>query len=270
VLGGNGWCEENEAAMATTTFKHSGNLGDIIYALPTIIALGGGKLYLSNNTPGLEIRVFTDGMLEQIIEFLRTQGFLTDVCRYNGEPIDYNLDKWREIFACYDHIARWHLKAFNVQFDLSRPWLKNINPIRTREIVINNTLRDRDVPLDWQILKGLEKRCVFIGFESEYKKFSEVVELEIPWHPTKTILEFARVIKGAKLYIGNQSLGFALAEGMKVPRILEVHHHCPSSLPLSNNARIILTEKILKHPFGIRKSLFTFRKKERRVNLYPI
>jgi hypothetical protein len=55
-------------------------------------------------------------------------------------------------------------------------------------------------------------------------------------------------------------LGFALAEAMKVPRIQEVHHHCPSCLPLSGNARIILTEKILKHPFGIRKYLFKRRK----------
>ena len=28
------------------TFKHSGDLGDIIYSLPTIRALGGGILYL--------------------------------------------------------------------------------------------------------------------------------------------------------------------------------------------------------------------------------
>ena len=28
------------------TFKHSGDIGDIIFSLPTIKALGGGKLYL--------------------------------------------------------------------------------------------------------------------------------------------------------------------------------------------------------------------------------
>ncbi|MDD5423262.1 MAG: hypothetical protein PHT32_07595, partial [Candidatus Omnitrophica bacterium] len=215
------------------TFKHSGNLGDIIFSLPTIIALGGGKLYLSNNTPGIETRVFTDKSLEQMIELLKTQPYLADVRRYNNEHIDYNLDKFREIFACYDHIARWHLKAFSVDFDLSRPWLENIRPIKTAEIVVNNTFRDRDVPLNWNILEGLEERCVFAGLEHEYEKFRNVIGLKIPWHPTKDLLEYARVIKGARLFIGNQSLGFALAEAMKVPRILEVHHHCPSCLPLS-------------------------------------
>jgi hypothetical protein len=142
-----------------------------------------------------------------------------------------------------------------VNYDLTKPWLKNISPVRTREIVINNTFRDRDVTLDWNVLKGLEKRSVFVGFEREYDTFRKVIGLDIPWHQTKTILEFARVIRGAKLFIGNQSLAFALAEAMKVPRIQEVHHHCPSCLPLSANARIILTEKILKHPFGIRKDI---------------
>ncbi len=239
------------------TFKHSGNLGDIIFSLPTIIALGGGKLYLSNKTPGVETRKFTDDMLEQMIELLKTQSYLSDVCRYNGEDIDYNLDKFREIFACYDHIARWHLKAFNAQFDLTRAWLENIKPIRTRDIVINDTRREGDVALDWPILSKYEDMCVFAGFEHEYNGFIKSWSLNIPRHPTKTILEFAGVIKGAKLFIGNQSLGFALAEAMKVPRILKVHHHCPSCMPLSENARIILTEKILKHTFGIKKNFLS-------------
>lgn len=243
---------------AVRTFRHSGNLGDIIFSLPAIIALGGGRLYLSNNTPGVETRPFSDAMLDQMIELLKTQSYLKDVRRYDGERIDYDLDEFRKIFSCHDHIARWHLKAFNVNFDLTKPWLENIEPIRSREIVVNNTFRDRDVPLDWKVLEGLEDRTIFVGLEHEYKAFREVIGLDVPWRPTATLLELARVIKGARLFIGNQSFGFALAEAMKVPRILEIHHHCPSCLPLSGNARTILTEKILKHPFGVRKGVLSF------------
>lgn len=237
------------------TFRHSGNLGDIIFSLPTIIALGGGKLYLSNTTPGVETRKFTDTMLAQMRELLSTQSYLTSVEKWNGEDIDYDLDKFRKIFACYDHIARWHLKAFDAQFDLTKAWLENIKPARTKEIVINDTLRDDDMPLNWDALRGLEDRCVFIGLEHEYKGWTEGSKLDVKWHPTKTIMEFAQIIRGAKLFIGNQSFGFALAEAMKIPRILEMHRHCPSCMPLSENARIVLTEKILKHPFGIRKGI---------------
>jgi len=36
------------------TFLHGGDLGDVIYALPAIRALGGGALYLSEAHPGRE------------------------------------------------------------------------------------------------------------------------------------------------------------------------------------------------------------------------
>lgn len=247
--------------MNVKTFKHNGNLGDIIFSLPTIIALGGGALYIGRYPQGVEARPFNDDMISQIIELLKTQSYLRDVARHNGESIDYDLNKFREIFSCYDHIVNWHLKAFGVTFDTAKPWLENIEPKHINNIVVNNTFRDRDVPLDWDALKGYEEQCVFVGLEHEYKRFGKVMALNIPWHPTPSILELARVIKGARLFIGNQSLGFALAEAMKVPRILEVHHHCPSSMPLSSNSRIILTQKILRKTFGI-KPKFTQRIKE--------
>ena len=90
---------------------------------------------------------------------------------------------------------------------------------------------------------------------AEYEKFKREFNLNIRYHPTKTISDLASVIKGCRLFIGNQSFAFSLAEAMKVPRILEIHHHCPNCMPLSSNARIILTEKILKHTFSIKKSL---------------
>ena len=233
------------------TFKHNGNLGDIIFSLPAIITLGGGKLYIDKYAPGIEARPFTDEMIDQIIELLKTQSYLKEVTRYNGEHIDYDLNKFRELFSCYDHIVNWHLKAFGVTFDTSKPWLTNIDGKYVNDIVINNTFRDRDILIDWKVLKGYEKLCVFVGFENEYKRFEKVIGLKIPWYPTKSILELAAIIKGAKLFIGNQSLAFSLAEAMKVPRILEVHHHCPSCMPMSANGRIILTRKILRKTFSI-------------------
>lgn len=222
--------------------------------------MGGGKLYIGKHPPGVECRVITDETIAQMIELLKLQPYLSDVAPYNNETIDYSLSKFADIFACYDHIVNWHLKAFGVHFDTTKPWLFNIKPLHTNDIVINNTFRERDVPPDWQILEGYLDKCVFVGFEHEYERFKKEMALNIPWHPTKSILELAQVICGSNLFIGNQSLAFALAEAMKVPRILELHHHCPSSMPLSDNARIILTEKILKKTFSIKKSNFFSRK----------
>jgi hypothetical protein len=44
-------------------------------------------------------------------------------------------------------------------------------------------------------------------------------------------LELARVIAGCKFFIGNQSFPFAVAEGLKVPRALELCFECPNVIP---------------------------------------
>jgi hypothetical protein len=48
----------------------------------------------------------------------------------------------------------------------------------------------------------------------------------------------ASIIKGSKLFIGNQSLGFAIAEGLKVARILEVFYGKNNCHPQSENGHV--------------------------------
>ena len=235
-------------------FKHSGKLGDIIYSLPTIIALGGGILYVGRKRSPMNIikgvskpRPMAAKMVNQMIDLLIRQSYLSDVLPYNNESVDYDLDKYREQNVSRDHLALCHLKAFGVEYDLSKPWLENIKPIYINEIVIQNSFEHRDASLDWQFLKGYENKCVFVGFKKEYKKFKKEIGLNINYYPIKSILELAGVIKGSKLFIGNQSLGFALAEGMKHPRVLEVCHLEPNCMPQSNNGHTILTKDLLKN-----------------------
>ena len=40
-------------------------------------------------------------------------------------------------------------------------------------------------------------------------------------------LDFAQIVAGCKFYVGNQSFGLSLAEGLKVPRFCEEHHSGP-------------------------------------------
>ena len=39
------------------------------------------------------------------------------------------------------------------------------------------------------------------------------------------------MISGGKLFIGNQSFPFSVAEGLKVVRLLEVYHRSPNVIP---------------------------------------
>jgi hypothetical protein len=54
----------------------------------------------------------------------------------------------------------------------------------------------------------------------------EIPQLE--WKPVNDFLEMAQIIAGGKFFIGNQSFPYAIAEAMKVKRILEVCFYCPN------------------------------------------
>jgi hypothetical protein len=245
------------------TFKHNGNLGDIIYSLPTIIALGGGVLYISNERNNIGIkgraskpRPMTVDGLSQIIDLLKLQPYLHDVRLYKNEKVDFNLNKFREYILdepqasikWRHHLSRWHLKAFGVKFNLALPWIQNIASIYAGDIVIGRCTRyiSKENKFNWKILKDYENQCVFVGFKDEYIKFIECTELNIKRYPINTILEFAQIIKGSKLYIGNQSLGFALAEAMKHPRVLEVCYQQANCMPQSSNGHIRLNKKLIE------------------------
>ena len=105
------------------TFKHSGNAGDIVYALPTISALCGdrpAKLYLNLDAPingwtkqqhpsgpsGL-----TAGMADFLRPMLEHQSGIVSAPNYNNEPVDYDLDIFRQIHSVREgrgHNAHWY------------------------------------------------------------------------------------------------------------------------------------------------------------------
>ena len=78
------------------------------------------------------------------------------------------------------------------------------------------------------------KNILFLGLKDEYAVLKkEIVNLE--YHNCKDFLEMAKIIKSCKLFIGNLSLGFALAEAMKVPRLLESGANFPLMSPNGKN-----------------------------------
>ena len=67
----------------------------------------------------------------------------------------------------------------------------------------------------------------------------ERMKLSIPqleYKKTDNFLSLASTIAGAKLFIGNQSFPYSLAEAIKVPRILESYYLSPNVIPEGENA----------------------------------
>jgi hypothetical protein len=219
-------------------FKHAGNPGDLIHALPTVLALQShlpNHFYLHLGQKGGDTKhplggvTLNQKIAEMLIPLLEAQPYFDKVGIYENQPIDYNLDLFRELpLNLYaGDISRWYFYVFNVNYDLSKPWL-SVSPDNqyNNAIVWARSERYFNPHFDYSFLKKY-KSVIFVGIEQEYKRMKAVVP-NLVWQPVNNFLEMAQIIAGAKLFIGNQSLPYSLAEAMKVPRILEGCYYAPT------------------------------------------
>ena len=79
------------------------------------------------------------------------------------------------------------------------------------------------------------KNIVFIGLKNEYEDLKKYVG-NLEFYNSKDFLELASIIKNSKLFIGNLSFGYAIAEAIKVPRMLESAPNFPLVYPNGPNA----------------------------------
>jgi hypothetical protein len=221
-------------------FKHSGNAGDIIYALPAIFQLSHSKpihLHLQTGQPGkygiaghpLGNIMLNDKMVEMLSPLLLAHPKITTCDKYSTQPIDYDLDYIRKYPFQLNkgNIIHWYFWAFGVSANESKPWL-NIVPDFSfnNAIVLARSKRYNSPGIQFSFLNKYE-RIVFVGVNEEY----ELMKKQIPslqFQPVKNFLEMATIIAGSRLFIGNQSFPFAIAEALKVKRVLEVYFQSPN------------------------------------------
>lgn len=230
------------------SFKHSGHLGDIIYAIPTMYALSGkGKINLYLNIDE-QIELFENHPLgkvalnEQSVILLKSlllrQLKFNSVEIYNPvQEIDFDLDLFRKFPLSFEKgsISRWYFNVFATTYDLGKPWLK-VEPNRAmnHKVVIARSTRYNAPLIDYSILNNYDN-LVFVGLPEEYEIMHAIIP-NLEYQKTNDFMELASVIAGAKFFIGNQSSPFALAEALKVPRILESYYLCPNVIPEGENA----------------------------------
>jgi len=217
-------------------FLHHGALGDIVYSLPTVIAFGGGDFYFGKSS-----------QFKVLSSLLELQPYLSSVNLYDKVvKIDTNLNIYRNQDWRHNHLCKCHLDPFGKTYDLSKPWLMNIEPKSIADIVICRTKKYHDKrEIDWSILKKYEDRLVFVGGKDDRDLLEQEYGVNAKHYWCKDGLEIAQIIKGSQLYIGNQSLGFSLAEAMKHPRILEVYYGKNNCQPNSNNGYTSLDESLI-------------------------
>lgn len=219
------------------TFLHSGDLGDIIFSLPTIKKLGGGTLYLNpageSNLAHYPLQTkFSKSSALQLIPLLRQQPYITDVQLWQGEAIDFNLDKFRQHIK-FNNLALSHLDAFKLDFsNATEPWLAKP---KLRELpkrfVINRSVRYHGNYVEWvRILRAIAKDSIFVGLPKEHEIFEYTFEMKVQYYPTPEITDVLETIASCEKVFCNHSFPQALAEGLAHPLHCETFRPYPGAI----------------------------------------
>jgi len=211
-----------------SSFKHSGDAGDVVYSLCTVKALGGGVVHLANNA-GVRVP-FTEKHYRNVAPLVEMQPYVKRVCVHDGRDVLYNLDLFRKQFSLFEHLGKLHLKAFGLDTELlETPWL-TADKTKVERVVINLTPRYRNRFFPWiQIYRKYGKAAVFVGSPAEHAQFESCYG-PIRYYPTEDYAKLAAVINGADLFIGNQSSPLAIASGLGKEIVCEISQETPNCI----------------------------------------
>jgi hypothetical protein len=227
--------------MRTSTFKHSGDLGDIIFSIPTINALGGGTLFLDPAGGEASPLVSWIGQprtklnmesISALAPLLRIQKCIVDAVPWSGQDVQYDLDKFRR-HILFNNVCISHLDAFKLNHDLSRkPWLNF--PYKRKlpkPMVISRSPRYHGNYTFWvHQLVRIKNDAIFVGFEKEHEIFEYTFGHKIDFYRTPSILDLAETINSAEVLFCNQGLPHAIAEGLHRRLVCEVYRVYPSAV----------------------------------------
>ncbi|MDC1476034.1 hypothetical protein N8084_00885 [Pelagibacteraceae bacterium] len=228
-------------------FIHSGHIGDLIYSLPVIKKLSEThecSFYIQKNKP---INVDYPGhpsgnvlldekIIRKLLPLLKLQSYFKLVDIYNNEEIDVDLDLCREIpINVSFHQVRWYVHITGIHVNMEDAFL-DVNPKKNfdSKVIILRTFRNRNHFIDYKFLSKY-KNLLFVGLENEFNDLkNDVPNLE--FYNCKDFHEMAQIIKASRFYLGNLSGGYSIAEGLKVPRLLEGCSDFPAVYPIGGNS----------------------------------
>lgn len=232
--------------------KASGDLGDWIFGLCVArnIAKGCDRVDLmpvdSEFMPNSPLFMDRFHLVSKLTE---AQPYVNEVLHYNGK-CDFNLlefrgrmDRTRTLVHAQIEEARRVKNPSLLLYidDDTSPWLEGIepHPYSWGRVVIARSHRYRNHMFPWrEILDKLGDRLLFIGHREEHRDFESMYGW-VEYCPTEDLYDAASLIKGADLFIGNQSSPMACAIGLGAPFVQEVSPIVPDCIYLRANAQYV-------------------------------
>ena len=253
--------------MKVLNFKHSGHLGDIIYSIPAVkkIMLENGcekaNFYLPRNKPYIPPNEnqhhicgefwISENMYKFLDPLLRSQPYINEIYfieenKLPGSVIDLDFPRLKGLINyAAGNLQDYYFKAFGLFNTENDKWLyldleDNIG--EELNIVIGRSTRYNNVTINYSLLSSSEIPIKFIGTDIECNYFkNDFPKLNFTYVKVQNSLEAAKIISQSSIYIGNQSFFFSIAEGLKVPRLLESCELCPNVIPIGSNSGQFVT-----------------------------
>jgi hypothetical protein len=254
-----------DPAPGAISAVHSGNIGDVVYALPTVRALGVSHLLLNVcEDPGAGGRVLTEAMAQSLVSLLLDQptintvdivaapirvgggfGYQARVSNLvSGLPlehisasflgVDYVLDRFRLEPLERRHLVEAHAMAFGCRVDSARAWIE-CPKVTTREkrIAVSVTPRYRNRPNERlaEILEGFGP-VTLIGFRSELPNYFGIEGELREFTDAKELVGF---LAECSVFVGAASFPCAIAEAMKIPRLIDLADGLINAFPVGPN-----------------------------------
>ena len=221
--------------MTPRHFIHSGDLGDVIYALPTVRAFGGGTIHLVNQNVG-QLHGMSRERAMILAPLLMAQPYVHAV-RYDlpteGEwkQGGVNLNAFR--FSGQDffrqHLADCVARTFGLPGGIAEePWL-TVQPCQWGPVFFARSARYHNPNFPWRkVIEKYGQHARFVGTPAEHVAFNTEFEASVPYLATDNLETLAAVLNMARLFVGNQSAPLAIAEGLGINILCEECPACPN------------------------------------------
>lgn len=215
-------------------FSHSGDLGDIIYSLPTIRASGGGKLVLFDY-PGRTAHGMTEEKVNRLRPLLEYQNYIHSV-EWSTTKQDSSLNGFRDHIGNQQNLVDAHLATHGYTWEhRTTKWLDVPCHKYGLPVVLARSARYNNPRFPWKRIVEKYKRVAgFVGTRKEHEDFTRLFG-DVPFIEANDFLQLAQVIDGSRLFICNQSAPGAVGHGLFHRMIIEL---CPRSYVLGALQRL--------------------------------
>lgn len=212
----------------------TGDLGDVLYLLNLLKHLPNGPHTLCLRPSPLtkaKDREQAQRMFDLLKPLIDSQSYVSEFRLIEPtDTVDWRSEDFRNLrhYTPGETLMQAHLNHYcsvfqtSLKIDGSERWLSaKPSKLSKGRVIINRTGRYRNPVFPWdKIVNHYKHHLLFIGLDYEWREFCGNYGY-LDFQPTENMQQVAELIAGSELFIGNQSSAFAIAEGLKHPRIQE-------------------------------------------------